>query len=191
MEPLTFVSSILASLAWPAAVVTIVFILRHPLTELIPLLKKLKYKDFEAEFGQGVRDVAEAAKRSHLPPAEAVTFAVEPIAVADRDPKTAVLTAWRDVERAGIAAAAKKGEEVPPNPSPIRLAQSLEDAGVVDSKQSAVIGQLGMLRNWLAHYPGDVTLSPSTGFAYTKVARSVVSLLDTSQPSTTAHRPPR
>ena len=54
MDTLTFVSEALKSLAWPVVVVFLVLMLKKPITELIPLLRKLKYKELEMEFSEAV-----------------------------------------------------------------------------------------------------------------------------------------
>lgn len=57
MDWLTFIASIVASLAWPAAAVSVVFVLRRALNRLLPDLNRVRYKDWELEFG---RQVAQA-----------------------------------------------------------------------------------------------------------------------------------
>ena len=42
-------------LAWPVTVLVIFLSLRIPLLKLVPLLQKLKYKDFEMEFRETLR----------------------------------------------------------------------------------------------------------------------------------------
>ena len=74
MDVLTFISEIIKALAWPLAVVTLVFLLRRPVIEVFPLLRRLKYKDIELEFAQEVsqleaevRAIAEKkVKKLHL-----------------------------------------------------------------------------------------------------------------------------
>lgn len=49
MDCLTFVSNAIDSLAWPAAVVIALLVFREPMTNAILSLKRLRFKDFEAE----------------------------------------------------------------------------------------------------------------------------------------------
>jgi hypothetical protein len=58
VDGLTFTSELVKSLAWPAATVGIVLLLRKPMGKLLVLLKKLKYGDLEAEFGELVQQAA-------------------------------------------------------------------------------------------------------------------------------------
>lgn len=52
MDGFTFTSEIIKAVAWPTAVIALVFLLRKPIIELAPLMKKLKYKELELEFSQ-------------------------------------------------------------------------------------------------------------------------------------------
>src|SRR5690606_42060334 len=68
MDALTFLSEIIRSVAWPVTVVVLVVVLRKPLVELIPLLRRLKYKELELEFSQQVSELkaeAESISREH------------------------------------------------------------------------------------------------------------------------------
>lgn len=57
MDVLTFISELIKSLAWPVAIIILVILLRKPIVELIPLLRRLKYKDLELEFSQEVTEL--------------------------------------------------------------------------------------------------------------------------------------
>ncbi len=50
MDALTFISEMTAAIAWPAIVVFGVYLLRAPLSSLIPKMQKLKFRDLEADF---------------------------------------------------------------------------------------------------------------------------------------------
>jgi hypothetical protein len=59
MDALTFISEIVKALAWPTAIVVLVSLLKKPIVELVPLMKKLKYKELELEFSQEVMALKE------------------------------------------------------------------------------------------------------------------------------------
>jgi len=50
LDSLTFVAEIVKALAWPTSILLLVLTLRKPIGELIPFLRKLKYKEIEMEF---------------------------------------------------------------------------------------------------------------------------------------------
>jgi hypothetical protein len=72
MDALQFTSSLVGSLAWPSVVLAIVVALRKPLSDLLPLLQRLKYKDLELDFGKRVEElraeVAEELPQQAEPP---------------------------------------------------------------------------------------------------------------------------
>lgn len=54
MDWMTFVVGVLKAITWPAALLLVAFWLRKPIRDLVPLLRKLKVKEFELEFAQAV-----------------------------------------------------------------------------------------------------------------------------------------
>ena len=104
MDWLQFIASIIDSLAWPGAILAAVILLRRPLSALLPLLRRLKYKDFEVEFDRKVRKLREEAVAALPPLPKTVpsqipeeTALIELVSVA---PRAAVLESWLLVESA-------------------------------------------------------------------------------------------
>ena len=50
-------------LAWPTTIIIVVALLRSPLSDLLPTLKKLKYKDLELEFEREANKILSEAER--------------------------------------------------------------------------------------------------------------------------------
>ena len=50
MDKLTFISNLIDSITWPLLAVIGLFVLRKPISKLIPQIQKLKFRDLEAEF---------------------------------------------------------------------------------------------------------------------------------------------
>jgi hypothetical protein len=61
-----FISSVVGSLAWPAAVAFLIYVFRQPIEGVIARLTKLKGGGVEAEFGQYVEKAESAALRADL-----------------------------------------------------------------------------------------------------------------------------
>jgi len=111
MDTTTFIVELIKALAWPAVIVGLILFLRKPLRDLIPLLIRLKYKDFEIEFGKKIEEAkAEAAVELSK---EAAVKALPPqpdeklAKLAEVSPRAAVLEAWRQTEHELVRAAAE------------------------------------------------------------------------------------
>lgn len=57
MTRLTFVSQLIAALAWPVTVLVCVVLFRPLIIGLVPLVRKLKYSDVEIQFGKELADI--------------------------------------------------------------------------------------------------------------------------------------
>ena len=68
MDWLTFTTEITKALAWPIAVVFLIFLVRKPLASLLPDLRHFKWKDFEIDFEKKIAKIEEQADLVLLPP---------------------------------------------------------------------------------------------------------------------------
>ena len=57
MDFLTFLATIIGSLAWPACLLVALFMLRRPIAELLPSLRRLRYKELEVDFGKELEKI--------------------------------------------------------------------------------------------------------------------------------------
>ncbi|MFD2256783.1 hypothetical protein ACFSSA_08860 [Luteolibacter algae] len=158
MTFLEFLASLVSSLAWPATIFLAIFFLRKPLVELIPLLKKLKYKEFEAEF----RDALEATP---VPPTIATddTLSADSpgdllksrnyyLQLAEVSPRSAIMEAWLELESASSDAytrIVKPGMKVFMNPRD--TAQYLYGQSLITEDEYKSFQSLARLRNKAAH----------------------------------------
>src|SRR5260221_11590560 len=87
MDWKTFFANIISSLAWPAAAVAIIVLLRIPVARLVTLLRKLKWKDLELDFAEKLEEAEKEADAAQLP-------AIKPASLesADDPAKNARLT---------------------------------------------------------------------------------------------------
>ena len=169
------------ALAWPLTVLGIFLVLRRPLLGLVPLLGRLKFKDFELDFGRRLAEVSAEAAR--LPSARADTGAVVAddalLRLALVAPRAAILEAWLRLEAAALRAARRKGTSEPVTQlrAPIRLIEALEEQGVIDARQAAVFHELRSLRNSAAHALGFEP-SPDAAGDYVRLAARLEQALD-------------
>jgi len=177
---LTFVATVLGSLAWPAAVLLIALLLREPIRALLPLLQRLKYKDLEVEFGKRVEEVRDEVVRElpsdvlpELPTGESAALA----RLAEVSPRAAVLEAWREVESAATSAARAIGGDAFRNKAltfeAIRL---LEQTESLDRSVISLLRDLRGLRNEAAHAP-DFVLSKDSALEFATSASAVARYL--------------
>lgn len=113
MDWLTFTAAVIEHLAWPATVLTVLVMLRRPITKLLPDLRKVKYKDLEVDFGKGLEQVEKKldevtstvpAAIEHQPdsPQESLPKTRKELVskIADLSPSAAILESWKNVDRA-------------------------------------------------------------------------------------------
>lgn len=68
MDPYTFISNLIGSLAWPIVLLLLIFILRKEIRSLIPSLQKLRFRDFEMDFERKVEELEKHAQEADLQP---------------------------------------------------------------------------------------------------------------------------
>jgi hypothetical protein len=172
---LTFISSVVDSLAWPSAAITIVFVLKKPLGTLLPSLRNLKYKDLELDFGKELRKAEE--KANQVLPAKTKPKIIS-MAKAERDssqiineskklcdefPEPAIALAWTAVE-VELMEAILRTTSSPDYPllhnTALRNAAFLKEAGYFGEDKVDLIKRMTNLRNIAPH--GHKGLGPVT-----------------------------
>lgn len=184
MDWKTFFSQIIDSLAWPAITVFLVVLLQEKITDLLPRLKKLKHRETEIEFAEGVTELvqereAQGIEGEELEQNNEYLDQVEFLSrLAEISPRSAVLESFRIVE----SAAAKKAARVSPDLqnrymlSPLNLQKFLKGK-VLNKNELHQFDQLRKLRNEAAHAEQfDVRGMPVE--AYIDIALSMASRLE-------------
>ena len=155
MDVLTFTSELIKALAWPAATIFLATILRKPIIGLIPLMRKLKYKELELEFSQGVlalkaetSSAIDTPQKDHLPTPNSKALSLVPLST-----RAAILEAWVDVETAAVEIASSFWSQSPNETmrNYPRLGEYLYECKVIDQKQLSTYKKLQQLRNKAAH----------------------------------------
>jgi hypothetical protein len=165
MDILSFIASLVQSLAWPAAVALIAFMFRRSLTNLIPGLKRLKFKDVELEFGRQLevikQELGPTLERVPVPQIDQPRLALpEPKgtaqyyrSLAEISPRAAILEAWLGFELAANAAY----ELAAPSPRRVvsmpRLFDVLGEAELLTRPEVDALTRLRALRNEVVHGP--------------------------------------
>ena len=161
-----------------------ILLLRKPIRDLIPLLTRLKYKDFELEFGRKIKEVkAEVAiEFPEEEPLEALPSEADKkiIKLAEISPRAAVLEAWRTVENEAILTVREeirrqRGHE-PAIILPHSAIKHLQQSERIDRQTSALIKELRSLRNEAAHAP-EFALGSHSALEYASVANRLARML--------------
>jgi len=148
MDTLSFVVEMTKALAWPLAVLVLVFAFRPELIRLVKALKRGKFGSAEFEFEQEALELA-------IQPAPNSARSSAAAAVANSsDLRGSILTAWLELEDKVIDFAMRNSLA---NPSAHRYPKSSVDAflrsdRVTDEMKSTFV-QLRDLRNLAVHHP--------------------------------------
>lgn len=152
MDWLQFFASLVGSMAWPSAVVAIVVLLKTPLGKLLPLIRTLKYKELQIDWGaqlEEIKDQVEAT--SPVPSLESEKAASDLTQLADVDSRGAVLGAWIPLERELRQLAASVGIQKVMQSQAGWLAAQLRHRGHLDDATYETLIKLRNLRNEAVH----------------------------------------
>lgn len=161
MDWLEFVSSLVASLAWPGAVVAVAVVFRRQIRDLLSSgLHRVKAGPFEAEWNLAEQRVPTslrvAAKQHDADSVEAASAAISP--------RSAILARHGElVARLGAAVTGKLGPQ-PADQSLGELIDVAETEGLIDAKTKDALVGLSVMRNLAAHDAGDVDSEKASEF---------------------------
>jgi hypothetical protein len=165
MDVLSFIASVVGSVAWPAAAVMVVFVFRESIAKLLPELHKLKYKDMELEFGKRIAEVKQELEdrpkpkelpehaKGEAPPEPGGTTAYYR-SLAEVSPRAAILEAWLGFELVANSAI----KRLQPGPrlrmaSMSQLFEVLAEAELLTRTEVDALTRLRGLRNQVVHGP--------------------------------------
>jgi len=181
-----FISSIISSLAWPAIVLIIVFILKNPLSKILISLTKFRYKDLEMEFErlQSSADaLPETIENETIPESERIIYTSLEEQIADisqRSPEGAILIAWSTIE-AAISSAIMRLAISPVSTSyrsVIHNIECLKKYTNFDNIVFAILDDLRVVRNQVAHArDGRYKVSVEQALSYGKTAEKIIKIL--------------
>jgi hypothetical protein len=157
MDALTFIATVIGSLAWPLTVLAVVLLLRAQIVALFPALKRLKAGPVEAEFERAVEQIKkEAPPELEAPrqlPASVDARRREFLQLAAINPRAAIVEAWRGVESAAQRAGIQRiiGSPMPDLSTPLKTIRALAREGVAGPEEVALFHDLRGLRNQATH----------------------------------------
>lgn len=185
MDTLTFFAEIIKAVSWPVFIIVIILLLKKPISNLIPSLQRLRYKDFELEFRKQIYELAEKAE-TEIP--ESPELDMPHLRSDDRflylsriSPRSAILESWVNLETAAVDALRRRSISLPKGGyvSPGRIARSLQKTEIIDKKQLEIFNKLRQLRNMAAHSP-DFYVSPDVVEEFSILANRLAKHIDKS-----------
>lgn len=180
MDLLTFVSECLKALAWPVAAIAAVWLLRPGLLDLLGVVHRIKYKDFELHFKEELEEVAQQLEGERGPDRLSPSFAkLEGSAL--HNPDLAVVEAWAEVEKGLINYAKTQQLDIttPVLGMPLVLSGILLNKDLLTESQHGTIMKLKGLRDRRLRDRG-LPVSAEQALLYVEVASRLVGSLSTS-----------
>lgn len=165
-------ANIVGILAWPVTTIIVVMLMRPPLSELIPTLKKLKYKDLEVEFereankilSEAERDLPEIPEKLKPKPKPEIEDSSILFSRCRVEPASEILESWRSLELEMRAIAKDKNIEA--GRSTRSLIYGLESNGLISKEIAKITLDLAALRNKVVHTDEEaITYDVSSAFS--------------------------
>jgi hypothetical protein len=167
---LAFVASLVHSLAWPAAAMAIVIVLRKPIGVVLGQgVRRVKAGPVEVDFDQLQAEVREELARSPeladaQVPAPAGSLREELARLAEVSPPAAVLEAYKRIEARLAEMLASVNVESPSTVSGRALARVARQHDLISDETLAAIEGLSVLRNLTAHAGGEIGVNRSRDY---------------------------
>ncbi|WP_110707339.1 hypothetical protein [Salinicola sp. CR57] len=178
MDWLTFISSLVRSLAWPVFALILALLFRDQILQFGSFIKKLRAGPIEAEFEHDLEQLRSLSPGRDdvvgVRAGEEETFLTE---LAERHPRTAILEVWTRLERAARASLSSQesGERGPGEVSATRLPELLVRAGLIDQPQVTLYHELRRLRREVAR---DLEPTKEAARTYVELSLAFESQLD-------------
>jgi len=154
MDWMQFVSALVSALAWPAAVVAVVCLLKNPILGLIPKIRSFKYGELHVDLTEELKAVQDSLPgKLQDPPDDEKAPHPTPVALqlAAVSPRGAILHSWLEVEATIDSLANELGYEFPAKISPVVKMRTLLDERVIDQLIYTTFLQLSKVRNDAVH----------------------------------------
>lgn len=185
LDWLGFISSIVAAISWPVAILAILIMFRAQMRELLSRIKSGKFGSAEFAFESAVIDlvVEEPITEEMLPTTP------PPSPVAASNSRDAVLEAWIRVSSAATELALRHGLiDVSKRMGPSATARALRTAKLINTQDARSFLKLRDLRNTAAH-SSDFDPSADSVSNYIKIATHLEYVFKTASAKEAPERP--
>jgi hypothetical protein len=163
MDWLTFVSTLIGSLAWPLVALALGLVFRRKLLDLIPAIRRFKAGPLEAEFELAAKQVRASAAdassqskptisgRSEERRDEGADEIVARLLNARSDPAGMILEGWAKVDGELFRLGHQLGDIVDPLTSTTKVYESVMSSNILPWETIRLVRELRELRNKVAH----------------------------------------
>jgi hypothetical protein len=177
---------IIKTVIWPATVIVSVVVLRKGILELIPNLKKLKYKDLEVEFEKEAiklraiieRDIPHIEPPEVKPPELAVSEPRVLYSTKKLSPSEFILHEWNKLEKAIISLLEHHNIDYKSLKSIRFMTDKLRQEKIIDSATEDALLELNAYRNKIAH-AHDCLINYDISNAYFESSKRMILYLNT------------
>jgi hypothetical protein len=157
MDWMQFVSALVSSLAWPSAILGIVFLLKGPILGAIPKIRTFKYGELHIDLSEQLKaveeDLAVDSSQPDSPSQAPPSPSPDVVRTAEASPIVAMIVAWKKVEAAVHNAVVRHGLSISyrTNAHSSYKFKALENRFLVDDLTVMVYRRLEELRNRVVH----------------------------------------
>ncbi len=184
MDVLTFISTIINSLAWPIIILVLVILFRKPLLNLVPFLERLKYKDFELQFSRDIqlaKDVANAEIPIENQEREILSIPDDKTQkLIEVSPSSAIVESWKQIEEIAFKKLQQLYKSNPRKLRRLTARTAIHDLmynGILIPPAERLLENLYSLRNQAVHAP-SFTISKENALEYNVLANRVKKQID-------------
>ncbi len=183
MDWLSFLASLVSSIAWPTAVVVAIYLLRKPLGSLLANLSSFKFKDIEVQFGKKLETLEkELGDTSIVPDLPEIqtdqTIEDRFDALVEISPSAAIIDSWIRIDSSLKNLAARADIDERSRRVPVHTIRALVDAGEITRRLGNLLDELRGLRNQAAHLEGERQITVNEARRYKNIADQVFSELE-------------
>ncbi len=177
MDWLTFISSLVGSLAWPTAVGAVALIFRSQVSSLLKSLSRLKWREVEAEFGEKVDQIREDVRQIEDSP----NYNDEPVDpklvnLLESHPHLAILEGWKSLEKAIVDLSVSKLQTDRKLPFHNHLT-ALMRAEILPVSMKNALSEIRDVRNRAVH-ESDSTISKGRAYVLLDSIADIVGFLN-------------
>lgn len=182
MDILTFISSLLDTLAWPAVILFLIFLATRNSTGLMKLIHSIRYKDFEVTLRDDFLEASELANKIRVDPKLSKPF--DPVSsghvlqLAKIDAGVAILRSWQRLESRIIEMIRHSGLVRFTNPS--KFMARLLQLERIEGADLSLFERLRKIRNEVVHdvsYGNVQTPSAAEAVEYDELVETLIQRL--------------